>query len=349
MQAAIRGIEYYLPERVLSNEELAAEFPEWTAEKIHEKTGIVERHIVDGQECASDLAVEAAGKLFASGVCRPQDIDYLMLCTQTPDYFLPTTACLLQERLGIPETAGAVDIGMGCSGYVYSLSLAQGLIASGQASRLLLITSDTYTRLIHPQDKSVRTLFGDGAAATLIEAAPDDVPRKAAFVFGTDGRGAPNLIVPAGGFRRPQSPETAEVRPDADGIFRSANQLFMDGPEIFSFSLKAVPESVNRLLARTGKRIEDIDLYVFHQANHYLLEHLRKKLQIPGERFWTWMARCGNTTSSSIPIALKHALGEGRLAQGQHLLLAGFGVGYSWGAAMLEWPYLGCSPKLSTS
>ena len=342
MQAAIRAIEYYLPERVLSNDDLAAEFPEWTAEKIQAKTGILERHIAAPDECASDMAAQAAGKLFSSGACRPADIDYLMLCTQTPDYFLPTTACLLQDRLGIPMTAGAVDVNMGCSGFIYGLSLAQGLISTGQATRLLLITSGTYSRFIHPRDKSVRTLFGDGAAATLIEAVADDgAPGRVAYVFGTDGRGAGNLIVPAGAFRLPGSPETAAVTCDAEGNCRSANNLYMDGAEIFSFTLKAVPECIHRLLAQAGRQPAEIDLFVFHQANQYVLEHLRKKLRIPPEKFWLWLARCGNTSASSIPIALKHALCEGRLVARHRVVLVGFGVGYSWAATMMEWPYLG--------
>ncbi len=343
MQAAIRAVDYYLPERVLTNDELAADFPAWSAGKILAKTGIRERHIAGPDECSSDLAVEAAQKLFAGGACRPQDIDYLLLCTQTPDYFLPTTACLVQDRLGIPTTAGALDYGMGCSGYVYGLSLAHGLISTGQASRLLLITAGTYSRFIHPQDKSVRTLFGDGAAATLLEAAPDGRDRKPAYVFGTDGRGARNLIVPAGGMRRPCSAETAAEECDADGNRRSANNLYMDGAEIFSFTLQAVPECIGRLLARTGKQVADIDLFVFHQANQYVLDHLRKKLRIPAEKFCVWLEGCGNTSSSSIPIVLKHALCEGRLLPGQLVMMVGFGVGYSWGATLVEWPYLGVS------
>lgn len=342
MQAVIRAVDYYLPERVLTNDNLAAEFPEWPAEKILAKTGIRERHIAAPDECSSDLAVRAAQRLFASGVCRPQDIDFLLLCTQTPDYFLPSTACIVQNRLGIPVTAGALDINLGCSGYVYGLSLAQGLISTGQASRLLLITAETYSKCIHPQDKSVRTLFGDGAAATLLEATPHG-SRRAAFVFGTDGRGAENLMVPAGGFRRPCSTETAAEECDADGNRRSANNLHMDGAEIFTFTLRAVPECVNRLLARTGKQAADIDLFVFHQANGYMLEHLRRKLRIPPEKFCTWLETCGNTTSSSIPIVLKHALCEGRLVPGQLVMMVGFGVGYSWGATLVEWPYLGVS------
>src|SRR5690242_19857668 len=161
IQAAIKAIEYYLPENAVSTEQLAAEFPEWSVEKIEEKTGIRVRHTAGAGECASDLGCAAAQKLFDSGACAAADIDYILLCTQSPDYFLPTTACLMQERLGIPTHAGALDFNLGCSGFVYGLGLAQGLIATGQAGRVLLITAETYSKFIHPRDKSVRSLFGD--------------------------------------------------------------------------------------------------------------------------------------------------------------------------------------------
>jgi 3-oxoacyl-[acyl-carrier-protein] synthase-3 len=341
MTAAIHAIEYYLPANVVSNEKLAAEFTDWTLDKIEGKTGIVERHVVSDNECASDLAEAAARKLFAGGACKPEEIDYLLLCTQSPDYFLPTTACILQDRLGIPTHAGALDFNLGCSGFVYGLGLAQGLIQSGQASKVLLITAETYSKFIHPRDRSVRTLFGDAAAATLICATASSNDLKSGYVFGTDGSGAANLMVPAGGSRCPSSPETAQAVCDDNGNWRSNDNLVMNGGAIFNFTLQAIPECVSRLLERTGKELQEIDLFVFHQANRYMLEHLRKKLKIPPEKFYLWLASCGNTVSSTIPIALKHALEEGRLKTGQLAMLVGFGVGYSWGATLVQWPVLG--------
>src|SRR5215469_3559879 len=198
VEASFQAIEYYLPEKVLSNHDLSAEFPEWPVEKIQGKTGILERHVTAADECSSDLAAAAALKLFNTGACSPSEIDYILLCTQSPDYFLPTTACLLQDRLGIPQRAGALDFNLGCSGFVYGLGLAQGLIQAGQASKLLLITAETYTKFIHPRDRSVRTIFGDAAAATLITASGAPEGLSSSYVFGTDGSGADNLIVPAG-------------------------------------------------------------------------------------------------------------------------------------------------------
>ncbi len=337
MKAAIRAIEYYLPEKAVTTEQLSAEFPEWSVQKIDEKTGIQARHIAGEDECSSDLAVAAAQKLFASGVCAARDIDYVLLCTQSPDYFLPTTACLIQDRLGIPTSAGALDFNLGCSGFVYGLGLAQGLIESGQATNVLLLTAETYSKFIHPRDRSVRTIFGDAAAATLVSAVEADGPLIGPFVFGTDGRGANNLIVPTGGLRRARTAETAREITDDSGSVRTQDHLFMDGAEIFNFTLKAVPQSVCQLLERSRKTLEEIDLFVFHQANRYMLEHLRRKIKVPQDKFCVAMSHCGNTVSSTIPIALKHAQLEGRLKPGDLTMLVGFGVGYSWAAGLARW------------
>jgi len=334
--AAIAGIEYFVPETVLSTAGLAEEFPEWAVEKIDAKTGIRERHIARAGECASDLGVQAAQKLFENGVCGPADIDFLLLCTQSPDYFLPTTACILQNRLGIPTSSGAYDFNLGCSGYVYGLGQAEGLIATGQASCILLITADTYSKFIHPRDRSVRTIFGDGAAATLIRAVESDRPRIGPFVYGTDGKGAENLIVPAGGCRRPGSAETSIAAEDSSGNFRSADKIFMNGAEIFTFTLNAVPDALDRLMKKASVSVDDIDLFVFHQTNCYMLERLRARMKLPEEKFLVKMGQ-GNMVSASIPIALKHALDDRRLRDGDLIALVGWGVGYSWGATLLRW------------
>ena len=335
MNPRISSIEYHLPERVLTSTGLAAEFPGWSVDKIQSKTGIEERHIAGAEEFASDLAVRAAEKIFAAGVPR-DSVDALLYCTQSPDHFLPTTACLLQNRLGLRTDIAAFDFNLGCSGYIYGLGLARGLIQSGQATRVLLLTADTYSKFIHPADRSVRTLFGDAAAATIIEAAEGSGGLNGPFVYGTDGRGAENLIVPAGGLRMPRREDAAVVTDEA-GNQRSANHLYMNGPEIFNFTLRIVPATVETLFARSGLTLEDVDLFVFHQANQYMLEHLRKRLGVPAEKFVVSMQKCGNTVSSTIPIALKMALESGRLRPGMKVMLLGFGVGYSWGGTIVEW------------
>jgi 3-oxoacyl-[acyl-carrier-protein] synthase-3 len=337
MHARISAIEYHLPERTVSTGDLATEFPEWSVEKIDKKTGIQNRHIAGPDECSSDLAVAAAQKLFASGACRPEDIDYLLLCTQSPDYFLPTTACLVQDRLGIPKSAGALDFNLGCSGFIYGLGLGEGLIATGQASRVLLVTAETYSKFLHPRDRSVRTIFGDASAATLLVTSDSGEPEIGPFAYGTDGSGAANLIVPTGGMRRPRTAETAVEAEDSAGNIRAEDNLFMNGGEIFLFTLNVVPEIVETALKKAGLGMDDIDLFVFHQANQYMLDHLRKRLKIPPEKFQLAFSHCGNTVSSTIPIALKHAACEGRLRPGARAMLVGFGVGYSWGATLVRW------------
>lgn len=334
MKAIIQALDFFVPDRVLTNEQLAAEFPEWTAERIENKLGIVERHLAGPSECASDLGCSAARKLFESGACAPGDVDYLLFCTQSPDYFLPTTACLLQDRLGLPKSAGALDFNLGCSGFVYGLGLAKGLVETGQAKRVLLITAETYSKFMHPKDKGVRTLFGDGAAATLVAGAPDDAKPggMGPFVHGTDGSGGMALCVPAGGARlREGANQTTPGHPYPDSA------LFMDGGAIFNFTLKVVPESLHALLEKSGVAFDAVDLFVFHQANAYMLDFLQKKCNIPSDKFYLCMKPFGNTVSSTIPIALRHAWKEGRLRPGSKVVVIGFGVGLSWSSALIEW------------
>ena len=339
MKTILRSIEYELPENILTNDQLAEAYPEWSSEKVLQKTGIAERHIAAVNECASDLAVEAASKLFASGVCTPDSIDFILFCTQSADYYLPTTACSIQQRLDIPKSAGALDFNLGCSGYVYGLGLAKGLIETEQAENVLLLTADTYSKYIHPQDRGVRTLFGDAGSATLIQRGAIDSAIPGAlnhFVYGTDGAGAENLIVKTGGSRQRRSANEQD-KVDELAVFRAEDHLYMNGPEIFNFTLQVIPQCMKQILAKAHLELEEIDLFVFHQANAFILENLRKRLKIPSEKFQITMHHCGNTVSSSIPIALYHAMQEGKLKKGAKVLLLGFGVGYSWGGCIVEW------------
>ena len=330
--AKLVSIRSHFPERVLSNDELAALYPDWSAEKILDKTGIEKRYIAAPAETAADLALAAARKLFVEQGIDPGSVDYLLFCTQASDYILPTTACILQDKLGLRRDCGALDFNLGCSGFVYGLSLAKGLIETDQAGRVLLLTADTYSKYIHPMDKSVRTLFGDAAAATLIDASAMDESRIGPFVFGTDGAGASNLIVPAGGFRRPRDADSAIDAADASGNVRSADNLYMNGAEIMTFALRSVPKAVADLLAKDGRTMDDFDAFVFHQANAFMLERLRRKLSIPEEKFVLHMKDCGNTVSSTIPIALEPLVRDGKP---RRIMVVGFGVGYSWAATSL--------------
>lgn len=336
VKARLVDIGIYLPEEILGNDELAAIYPDWPSDKIYEKTGIKERHIAGRNETAADMAYEAACNLFSQGVIEASEVDFIILCTQAPDYILPTSACILQDRLGIPKTAGALDINLGCSGFVYGLSLAKGLIETGAAKCILLLTSDTYSKYIHPMDKSVRTIFGDGATATAVSACNQDIEFIGPFVFGTDGSGAKNLIVEAGMSRLPKSAETSKTNSDGYGNVRSLENLYMNGAEVMSFSLKEVPRAVDSLLEKSGKIKEDIDFFVLHQANKFMLEALRKKLKIDSGRLPIMVEDCGNTVSSTIPIALYRLKANGQLNSGCNLMLIGFGVGYSWAACLVN-------------
>ncbi len=328
-------INYYLPETILTNENLSETYshPKWSAANIFKKTGIKSRHVVS-DELVSDLACRAAEKLFDETSIDRESVDFVLLCTQSPDYFLPTTACIVQHRLGLARSTGAFDFNLGCSGYVYGLATAKGLLAAGIAKRLLLITAETYSRHIHPMDRSSRTIFGDAATATCIDL--EALPRLGEFVLGTDGSGAPNLIIPAGAMACRHSDETAMGITDDGGNVRSQEHLYMNGPEIFSFTLRTVPDLVRQTLDKNNLTDKEIDLYVFHQANQFMLDTLRQKLEIEGERFFVDMEDVGNTVSSTIPIALRRAVDKGLIKPGSKVLIAGFGVGYSWGATVLS-------------
>lgn len=317
----IKAISYYLPENVLGNKALNELFPSWSVDKISSKTGIANRHIAGKDEYASNMAVKAASQLFKTYDISPTEIDFVLLCTQSPDYFLPTTACLVQSMLGIPSTSGALDFNLGCSGYVYGLGLAKGMVLSGDVKNVLLITSETYSKYLKEDDKGVRTIFGDAASATLISTDIDGMNGEIRhFAFGTDGTGAENLIVKNGGARNPSE------RPE----------LYMNGPDIFTFTLTRVPQIISQVLERNAIMLEDIDLFIFHQANKYMLEHLQVKLNIPQDRHFIFMEDCGNTVSSTIPIALHEASKQGRIRKGMKVLLCGFGVGYSWGSTIIQ-------------
>ena len=329
-------ISYYLPENKLTNEAIETVYanPSWTASKIYRKTGIKSRHIA-GNELVSDMAVKAAQNLFVEYGVLPLDVDFVLLCTQSPDYFLPTTACIVQERLGIPTSAGAMDYNLGCSGYIYGLAVAKGLLCAGVANNVLLITSETYTKHIHPLDRSTRTVFGDGASATFLT--KDDVSSMGEFVLGTDGKGAHNLIIPAGGMAQPKTIETSMENEDQSGNIRSEENLHMNGPEIYAFTLRTVPNLISETLAKNNLTMEQIDYVVLHQANKLVLTSLRDKLDISDEKFCIDVEELGNTVSSTIPIAIKRAMTRvpEKFKPGSKILIAGFGVGYSWGGTVI--------------
>lgn len=329
MKAYIKKVAYYLPETILTNEKLVEEFPEWTVDKIATKVGVKERHVAK-EETVTDMAVKAAESLFSENKIDRSIIDFVLLCTQSPDYFLPTSACIVQHRLGLATSVGALDFNLGCSGYIYGLSLAKGLIAGGIAKNILLLTAETYTKHLHPRDKGNRTIFGDAASATLVST--DGFACIEEFSLGTDGSGAENLIVKSGALKCREKQDDLEF--DENGNPLSSDYLYMNGSEIFNFTQEAVPLLVKDTLLKNRLEQDDIDLFVFHQANKYMINFLRKKLKIEEDKFAIYLENVGNTVSSTIPIALYENSQRGNLKG--NILLAGFGVGYSWGGVVLN-------------
>ena len=329
MNAYIRALAYYLPDTIVTNEELVAEFPEWTVEKIANKVGVNQRHIASEDETATDLAIKAGEKLFAlNPEIQRSDIDFILLCTQSPDYFLPPSSCIIQDKLCIPTKCGAFDFNLGCSGYVYGLAIAKGLVAGGIARNILLLTAETYNKYLHPKDKGNRTIFGDAATATIVST--EGFAEIGSFALGTNGAGADNLIVRSGASRHKE--KVNNLCFDENGNPYSSDYLYMNGAEIFSFTQKNVPIVVKQTIENNDFSLDEIDMFIFHQANSYMLNFLRKKIKIPENKFFVNMSEIGNTVSNSIPIALS----QSQSVLSGNILICGFGVGYSWGGTVLK-------------
>lgn len=331
MNAYIKAISYYLPEQVIDNKTLSEEFPEWTEEKIEKKLGIKYRHIARENETAADLAVRAAERLFAEHDIDRAVVDYCIFCTESPDYILPTTACLIQDRLCLSTHIGVLDINLGCSGFIASLSVAKGLICAGVANNILLLTAETYSKYMHSRDKGNRTIFGDGASASIIST--EGISRIGEFCFGTDGKGAENLIVKTGGAR--QRKPMNDLTFDEFGNPHSSDHIYMNGPAILNYTLEKIPEVADDVLKKNGLTLDEIDLHVFHQANKYIAELQRRKLRVPVEKYYCCYEDGGNTVSSTIPIAIVQAMKDASIQHGSKVLSVAQGLGYTWGGVVL--------------
>jgi 3-oxoacyl-[acyl-carrier-protein] synthase-3 len=315
----------YLPPRVVTNfdlEQLVDTSDEW----IQARTGIIERRIAEPGVATSDLAVPAAEAALARAGLSGRDIDLVIVATVTPDMMFPVTACLVQERIGA-KRAGAFDLLVGCTGFVYGLALAAQAVGTGAFERVLLIGAETLSRITDWNDRSTCVLFGDGAGATVV--APVEEGRGLlSFVVGNDGSGADKLKIPAGGSRLPASEETVRGR---------QHYLQMEGNEIFRFAVRIMEEASLEALKRAGLEQSEVDLVIPHQANARIIDAAAKRLKIPPERFLRTIFKYGNNSAASIPIALDEAVEEGLIKRGDHLLLTSFGAGLSWGAAVLRW------------
>jgi 3-oxoacyl-[acyl-carrier-protein] synthase-3 len=332
MKSYINSIEFYVPKTELSNLELSNRYPEWSVEKISQKTGINARYIVSENISSSDLAFEACVNLFQKNDIDLSSIDFLILCTQSPDYLLPTTACILQNRLGLSKSIGAFDFNLGCSGYVYGLGIAEGLIKSKQANNILLVTAETYSKYINERDKSCMTIFGDAASATLIAnyKSKNDYGYLGNFMYGTDGSGYDKFIISnkLSSFINFEN-KSIDVIDDDGNFIRNNDNIWMDGKGIFEFTMDEIPRLLNNFLIKNNINIENVDLFVFHQANKYMLEMMRRKMNIPSDKFVICIENYGNTVSNTIPIALKEISNSELYKKSNNIILCGFGVGLS--------------------
>ena len=332
-QVRIAGIASAVPERVRTLEDDARVFGRTEIERISQNIGVKNRHVVSDKICTSDLCHAAADRLLDELDWGRDSVDALIFVTQTPDYFMPATACVLQDRLGLSHGCAAFDVNQGCAGYVYGLWIGSQL-ARGGCRRLLLLVGDTMSRLVSPGDRTVTSVFGDAGTATALEYAEDGPAMH--FELGSDGGGRGCLIVPGGAFRQPHSSESSRRTERSGGNVRSEEDLFMDGGEVFTFVLREVPRLVQGILTAAEVGVADIDAFVFHQANRFMLSHLTKRLRLPPERVAVGLTDFGNTSSASIPLAITTELRDQLVAGNRRLLLAGFGAGFSWGAAVLE-------------
>ncbi len=334
---SLRHIASALPERVLSNDELARENPSWNMESVLERAGVAERRVAAPGETAFDLSVRACETLVEEGAVDLGRVDAVVYCTQSPDYVMPGNAHLLHGRLGLGDRVLAFDYNLACSGYVYGLAFADSFARSGLASEILLVTADTYSKHINPRDRSARVLFGDGAAVTLVTAADGDGGRIVAAELGSHGADFEKFYIPAGGWRQPRGEETRREETDRHGNVRCAENIYMDGLGVWSWVNSTVPAHVRGFLERQSLSLDDVDLYVFHQASKMSLDTVAKALSLPPEKTFVHLEDVGNLVSASIPVALRAALDEGRVGPGSRVLLCGFGVGLSYGSVLLEY------------
>jgi len=339
--SAIRFVEYELGSETLSFEQLEERFGADAMRKVFAGSGIRHRRVAPRGVCGSDLAYAAATRLLDNHAVDRSTIDLVIHCTQTPDYLLPTTACLLQQRLGLPTRCAAFDLNLGCSQYVYALSVAHSMIAAGVANRALVLTGDTMTHTIHPMDRSLVPLMGDAGSATLIDAV--DNGGFMGFELGTDGSGGQYLCIPASGSRQPRTAETAVEVTDAEGNTRSAEHFFMNGAAVFHFAVSTAPKAVQNLLSKLNLTMDDVGCILFHQANKFMLDYLVKKLKIPAGKTHFYIEDTGNTSGSTVPGVLSDAIRIGRIQPGAIVVLVAFGVGLSWAATAMRWPAEGSS------
>ena len=330
MGARISLIEYHFPDKVVTNNDLQAEFPDYDFSKFEDKIGIRNRYVAAENETALDLAIKASEKALKN--FDKNLIDYVLYCTQSPEYFLPSTSCILQDKLQLRKNIGAFDFNLGCSGFTYGLSLAKSLINTNQAKHVLLVTSETYSKYLHPNDKSNRAIFGDAVAATIISCSAEEMINQ--FDFGTDGSGYDKLIVKNGASKYSKD-LTAVLKTYGSQNNYTDNHLYMNGPEIFNFTNEVIPNFIQSLLMHNDLSQMQVDQFILHQANAFMLNTIRKKIKVDSSKFYIDLLDGGNTVSCTIPIALKN-YSKQNSGINQNIILVGFGVGLSWSGGLIQ-------------
>ena len=320
----IRGIGAYVPDRVVTNEELESTYG-FEEGWIKKRTGILERRYAADDEGTSDLAVKAARAAMESAEVSPADVDLLLVGTFTPDFTCPSTACLVQQKLGLD--APAVDLQAACSGFMYALATGAQYIATGNSKYALVVGADINSRIVEPADQRTAPLFGDGAGAVVLEAGTKD-QGLLCYQLGADGGGGSMLDRPVGGTSRPATPEL---------ISAGQHYLKMDGRNVFKWAIQVVSETIDLVLRKAEVDVKDVKLFVLHQANIRIIDHAMKVLKIPEEKVFNNLSRVGNTSAASIPLALDEAARQGRIESGDLVLMCGFGAGLTWGTGLYRW------------
>lgn len=327
----IKALSACVPPEVIYNKDLGYLIPEEEIEKTINNIGIIERRIAAPDVMASDLCYKAAQQLMADNDIAPESIDVLLFMSQTPDYRIPATSCLLQHRLGLPRETMCFDISLGCSGYLFALSTAFAYASMEGINRVLLLDGETFSKIVNRRDKVDWPLYGDAGTATLIEKGDYG---DSTFMLYTDGSGEDTLKIYAG-MRNPITPESCVEREQEDGNIRSDLEVYMDGMDVFNFAISKVPKSIKQLLKETEKSVDDVDYLIFHQANRFMMDFFVKKLKMDPDRVPYCIHKYGNTSSASVPLTISSEL-CGKLDGNHTMLMSGFGAGLSWGSALMS-------------
>ena len=337
----IRAMSACVPKRVYSNKDLGYLIPEHEIEKTIESIGIVERRIADDDVCASDLCYKAAVQLMEDNNIDPETIDVLLFMSQTSDYRIPATSCILQHRLGLPKSTACIDLSLGCSGYVFALSTAFSYASMEGVRRVLLLDGETFSKIVNKKDKVDWPLYGDGATATLVEKGDYG---EATFMLNTDGSGE-NAVKIHAGMRHKITHESLIEQVQEEGNVRNDLEVFMDGMDVFNFAIRVVPRSVKTLAKESGVEVNDIDYLVFHQSNKFMTDFFVEKLNFPSDRVPYCIHKYGNTSSASVPLTIVSELSD-KLIGNHRVMMCGFGAGLSWGTALLQMKDCNISPVI---